>query len=126
MKLNLLTLAFIVAGIIHAMPVIGALGSERIRALYNLQVTDVNLLLLLQHRAILFSVVAFILFAAVFNSAYHSLAIGLGTLSMLTFILFAFFGSGLNASIIKVAWVDVFALVLLWVAVAWEWWKSTT
>jgi hypothetical protein len=123
MKLNPLTVAFIIVGIIHAMPVIGMLGSERIKALYDLQVSDANLLLLLQHRAVLFGVVAFILFFAVFNPAYHSLAIGVGTFSMLTFIAFVYFGSGINASLIKVAWVDVFALVLLWAAVAWEWWK---
>ncbi|MFT5572647.1 MAG: hypothetical protein ACI9FR_001571 [Cryomorphaceae bacterium] len=114
MRLNLLTIAFIVAGTIHTMPVIGVFGSDRIKALYDLQVTDPNLLLLLQHRAILFGVVAVILFAAVFNPAYHSLAIGLGTLSMLTFIAFAYFGSGISASLVKVAWVDL----LLWVAVA--------
>ena len=117
MKLYLLTIAFIVTGIIHMLPVIGVLGSDRIKALYDLHVTDPSLLLLLKHRAILFGVVGIIMFAAIFNSAYQGLAVGLGTLSMVTFIGFVYSTSGINPSLVKIAWVDVFALVLLWLAV---------
>lgn len=118
MKLNVLTLALVVAGIIHILPVIGVLGSERINTLYDLQVADPNLLLLLKHRAILFSVVGIVMFAAVFNPLYQSLAISLGTLSMLTFIGFVYFGSGISPSLVSIARVDLFALLFLWVGIA--------
>lgn len=121
MKTYLLTIAFLIVGVIHALPVIGVLGSEKIKSLYGLNVTDPNLLLLLQHRAVLLGVVAVMVFAAIFNPAYHGLAIGLATLSMLSYIGLAYFATDLNHALIRVAWVDVFALVVLWAAVLWRW-----
>ena len=121
MKLSLLNIAFIIAGLVHTLPVIGVLGADRLKVLYDLQLSDPNLILLMRHRAVLFAVVAVIMFAAALNPTYQILALVVGTLSMLTFILFVFLGSGVNSSLLKVAWVDVIALLLLWIGAAWEW-----
>lgn len=123
-KFSLLNIAFIVAGIVHTLPVLGVLGSERLNNLYDLQLSDPNLLLLLRHRAVLFAIVAMIMYTAAFNPAYQLLALLLGTLSMVSFIIFVFSASNINASLVRVAWVDVFALLLLWIGAAWEWWQG--
>ncbi len=48
----------LLAGIISLLPLPGALGGERLRALYRVGAGDADLLLLLQHRAVLFGLLA--------------------------------------------------------------------
>lgn len=125
MKLNLLTIAFVVVGIIHTLPLVGIMGASRLQALYGLNVSDPNLLVLLQHRAVLFGTVAMVMYAAAFNPSLHALAIAIAIISMASFIILVLLKPEINAALTRVAWVDVFALVVLLLGLLSQYWVKS-
>ena len=103
-------------GIIHLLPVTGVLGASSLQRLYGVALTDPNLLILMQHRAVLFAIVGGVLIASAFKSEWRPLAITVGLVSITSFLLVAWSVGGYNALISRVVWVDVAALVMLGVA----------
>ena len=113
---NLISAALVVAGVIHLLPVTGALGAERLAALYDVDVGEPNLLILMRHRAVLFGIVGGVLVAAAFVPAWQGLALVVGWVSVLAFLALALTTAGYNARIKRVVVADVVALVCLLVA----------
>jgi hypothetical protein len=107
----------VVVGIIHLLPLSGVLGSERLAALYGLNVDEPNLALLMRHRSVLFGLLgAFLLFAA-FKPALQTLALVGAAVSVLSFLALAWSADGVvNAQVQRVVIADVAALVCLVVA----------
>jgi nitrate reductase gamma subunit len=110
----------VVVGIIHLLPLSGALGADRLGQLYGLAFTDANLVVLMRHRAILFGVLgAFLIFAA-FRPALQPAALIAGLVSVVSFIWLAWPRDAHNANIATVFNVDLFALAcLVLAAIAW-------
>lgn len=106
-------LLLIVAALIHLLPVSGVLGASSLQRLYGVAISDPNLLVLMQHRAVLFAIVGGLLVAAAFRPEWRMLAIVVGLVSVLSFLLIASVVDGTNALIARVVWVDVVALVAL-------------
>jgi hypothetical protein len=103
--------ALVVVGIIHLLPIIGVLGPERLQALYGVELTDPNLVLLMRHRAVLFGLLgAFILIAAFVPSLQLS-ALILGAASASAFLVLAATGGPFNPGIARIVAAD-------WIAVA--------
>ena len=103
-------------GIIHLLPVTGVLGAPSLQRLYGVAITDPNLLILMQHRAVLFAIVGGVLLGAAFRPEWRTLAITVGLVSVVSFLLVAWSTGGYNALIARVVWIDVVALVMLVVA----------
>lgn len=106
-------LLLIVAALIHLLPVSGALGAPWLQRLYGVPISDPNLLVLMQHRAVLFAIVGGLLLAAAFRPEWRMPAIVVGLVSVVSFLLIASVVDGTNALIARVVWVDVVALVAL-------------
>lgn len=113
---NLVSLILLIVSVIHLLPVAGVLGSDSINRLYGVTISDSNTEILLRHRAVLFAIVGLFLLLSVFKSDYQPLAILIGLVSVVSFLLLAWSAEGLNAEITRVVKVDWIALVLLLVA----------
>jgi hypothetical protein len=102
-----------IVAMIHLVPLSGVLGSQRLQALYGIALDDQNIVILMQHRAVLFGLLgAFMLWAA-FRPALVPLALIAGFVSVLTFLGFAWAMPGHNALIGRVVVADWVALACL-------------
>ena len=106
----------ILAALIHTAPLIGVLGEDKLNRLYGISFAQQDLLVLMQHRAVLFGIVAAILYLAAFQPQYSLLGIVVGLASTSSFIVFALMADQINAQIVKIVWADVVALIGLLIA----------
>lgn len=113
---HLVSAMLIVVAIIHLLPVPGALGSERLAALYGLSFDEPNLALLMRHRAVLFGILGVFLAFAAFRPAWQPAAIVAGFVSVVAFLALAWSAGELNAQLRRVVTADWVALVCLVVA----------
>ncbi|WP_135355000.1 phosphopantetheine adenylyltransferase [Leptospira ryugenii] len=109
----LISLSFIITGIIHALPVYGAIGNQALEKLYGLPIQDPNLLILLRHRAILFGIVSCVCFLAAFEPNYRNLGFLIGYISVLSFLWMVWQSNGTNEKIQRVFAMDIVALLSL-------------
>ena len=109
------------AGIIHILPLAGALGAGQLSRLYGVAVEDPNLGILLQHRAVLFGLLGALLVAAAFRPELRAVALIAGLVSTVSFLVIAWGVGGYNAQVTRVVTADVLAVVLLLVAAGIEW-----
>lgn len=114
----LVSASLVLAGIIHLLPLSGAMGAERLAALYGLDFNEPNLALLMRHRAVLFGLLgAFLVFAA-FRPSLQPIAFIAAFVSVLSFLLLAWFSGGYNALVGRVVTADLVALVALVIGAA--------
>ena len=106
----------LVVAAIHALPVIGILGSSQLSRLYGLPVPDANLELVLRHRALLFGLLAAFLGYAAFKPELHRLALIAGVASVSSFLVLAGLVGPYNQAMATVVRVDGVAMALLVVA----------
>ena len=107
------TLLVLVAAAINLAPVLGALAPERMTALYDVDLEDPNLQILMRHRAVLFGVVGGLLLVAAFHPPMRTIGYAVGFASMLSFLLIAWLVGGYSAEIrrvILIDWVGIAAL----------------
>lgn len=114
--------ALLVAGLIHLLPVPGVLGVNTLARLYGINVTDPNLAILLQHRAVLFGVLGVLMWSAIALPALRTTALAAGLFSAASFIAVALWAGGYNGAINRVVQVDVVASVLLAIGLAADLW----
>ena len=112
-----LVLLFVV-GVINFLPVIGVLSLSKINQSYGLEVNDANTQILLRHRAVLFGLIGGFIILSVFEPQYQVVAIVFALVSMLSFLIICKLVGNPNASLTKIAKVDVVGLVLLCLAIA--------
>ena len=113
----------LLVAIIHALPVMGALGAARLEALYGISVQEPNLAVLLRHRAVLFGLLAAFLAFAAFHPPLHRMALVAGWVSVVTFLVIAQLEGPVNPALTTVFRVDVLALGLLMVGTAVHVWR---
>lgn len=97
---------FLVVGFINAVPLIGVLAAGRLQTLYGVSLSDPNLLILLQHRAVLFGLLGLFVMGAAFVPSWRFAAAVAALISMLSFIVLAWVHGGHNALIHRVVIVD--------------------
>jgi hypothetical protein len=117
----LIRIGLVGVGVIHLLPIMGVTGAAALARLYGLTISDPNLLILLQHRAVLFAIVGLLQFAAVFRVEWRPLALAVGAVSVVSFLAVALLVGDYNAEIARVVWADVLALLLLAVAAVGVW-----
>lgn len=112
--MNLVIAALLLAvGLLHLLPVTAVLGGPALTRLYGLEIDNADLAILLRHRAVLFAMVGGVLIGAAFHPPWRLLALAVGTLSMLSFVIIAGLEGGGSAAIQRVVWADRVALVAL-------------
>lgn len=103
----------LVVGIIHVLPLSGALGGERLAALYGIGFVEPNITILMRHRAILFGLLGLFILYAAFRPALQSIAFHAGMVSVVSFLGLAWSVGGYNELIGRVVVADLVALVCL-------------
>lgn len=99
--------------LVHALPAAGVLGRALLERAYGIELSHPDLLVLLQHRALLFSLLSLACAAAAWNPLWRWPVAWMALASMLGFVAIAALHPH-NAAIGRVAGVDaVAALVLL-------------
>lgn len=114
--------ALLVAGIIHLLPVAGVMGVKALARLYEIQVSDPNTAILLQHRALLFGVLGALMLSAIALPWLRVTALTVALFSAASFIVVAMVVGGYNPAIGRVVVADVVASVLLAAGLAAELW----
>jgi hypothetical protein len=102
-----------VAGVIHLLPIPGVMGASQLTLLYGIEVSDPNVAILLQHRALLFGVLGGLMLSGIVLPRLRIPALVVGLCSAASFIGVALAVRGYNASIHRVMTADVLATILL-------------
>ena len=120
MKNKLISACYLIVGLINLAPLMGVLGQARLSALYGVAELRPDLLLLLQHRAVLFGIIGGLILWSVFKTSLRPIAAVMGFISMTSYLVLAYTGEPLGDPLMRVATIDVVAIVILAVAVRFE------
>jgi hypothetical protein len=110
---RLTTIAFLLAGLVHLVPSLGALSAARLTQLYGVAIDGPELLLLMRHRAVLFGLLGALLIAAAFVPALRRPVGIAGLVSMLAFVVLFVSSPTEAAALRRVMWVDVAVSLVL-------------
>ena len=116
-----LSICFLIVAVIHLLPLAGVLGAPRLSALYGVEVTDPNLEILLRHRAVLFGILGGFFVYAAFRPHLRAVALVIGLISVVSFLLLAYAVGGYNPQVGRVVSADWIALAALLVAATVYW-----
>ncbi len=106
----------IMAAFIHLIPVTGVLGGSHLAQLYAIRIDDPNLLILMQHRAVMFGLVGLLLIAAALMPVYRPLAYIAGLTSAASFLMVAWSVGSYNGLIALVVKADMLVIGCLAIA----------
>lgn len=109
----LVSASLVLTGIIHLLPLSGAMGAARLAALYGLDFSDPSLALLMRHRAVLFGLLGMFLVVAAFKPSLQPIAFIAAFVSVLSLLLLAWSSGGYNALVGRVVTADLVALAAL-------------
>lgn len=117
MKARVITGLYLLCGFINFFPVLGVTGKARLEALYGASLSSPDLVMLMQHRALLFGVLGGIMLYAAFRPVYRGLAAVGGMISMVGYEILYLLGPRSNPALEKVALIDAAAILLLAIAI---------
>ena len=107
------SIILVIVGIIHLMPLKGALGVDTLSGLYGVSIADRDMELLMRHRAVLFGLFGVFLIASAFYPALQISAVAAGLVSTFSFIVLSWMIGAPNHQIGRVVMVDWVATALL-------------
>jgi hypothetical protein len=116
--------ALLVSAIIHLLPLPGVTGSAALGKLYGIEVMDPNMAILLQHRALLFGLLAVLMLLAIGLPRFRVTVLAAGLFSAASFVVVALWVGGYNAAIQRVVIADVVVSILLSAGLFAEWWLA--
>ena len=105
--------SLIVVGVIHLIPLSGALGVSRLNALYGTSISDPDLSILMRHRAVLFGLLGIFSIYAAIKPSLQFPALIAGTISVVSFLYLASVTGGYNDELRRVFIADIFAAAFL-------------
>ena len=109
----IIRLSFAVTGLIHVLPLVGVVGRPTLERAYGITLGEGNdLTILMQHRAVLFGLIAAACFAALAVPSWRWPAGIAAMISMSSFVLIAAMQPH-GLAIAKVMWIDVGAALLM-------------
>jgi len=117
-------IALLVSAIIHLLPVPGVTGTTSLGRLYGIEVADANTSILLQHRALLFGMLAILMLLAIALPKLRMTVLGAGLFSAASFVVVALWVGGYNVAIARVVTADVVVSILLSAGLCAEWWLT--
>jgi len=110
---HVVTASLVLVAVIHLLPLPGILGAQRLEALYGISVPDRSLEVLMRHRSVLFGILGGFILLAAFRPPLQLAALGLGFVSVLSFLWLARAVGGYNARVRRVVVADLVALLAL-------------
>ncbi len=116
-----ITASFVVAGLIHLLPLAGITGAAAIERLYGMRITEPDLLIVLRHRALLFGLLGMCLLIAPFRPAWQLPVLAIAVVSAAGFVILALLTEGYSQAIWRVVIADCIALATLGLAAAVIW-----
>ena len=105
----------LIVGLINLLPVIGLFGKAKLESTYQIKITSDALVLLMQHRALLFGLIGGYVIYSVWNTSYQTPALVLAAVSMIGFVVLMQLSNVDNPALMKVLYVDyigIFALIV--------------
>ncbi|MBX3245052.1 MAG: hypothetical protein KF685_11400 [Acidobacteria bacterium] len=105
-----------IVGIVNLLPSVALFDPAKTVRLYGVSLEGESITLLMQHRAVLLSIVGIALLTAAFKPDLRIFAVSLALISKITFIFLVFTTSGHTPEIRQVALIDIGAIALLLVA----------
>ena len=113
---TIVTSMLALVSLIHLMPIAGILGAEQLESLYGIYLAEPNVLILMRHRAILFALFGVFMLLAAFREQYQPIALVAGYISVIGFLVLAYFGGDYNSELKRVVMADLVALAALVIA----------
>ena len=108
------SILLILAGVIHLLPLSGVLGQATLARLYGVEITQPDLLILMQHRAVLFALMGGLMIYAAFVAPFRGAAVLMGLVSTISFLLIALSSrEGYGPALRTVVYADIVAIVAL-------------
>ena len=108
-----------IVGVINIIPSFLAFLPYKINNAYGIEIPDANYELLLRHRAVLFGIIGGIMIYAAITKKHYSLAVCIGLISMVSFIILMKFVSGaINPELRRVMNIDVIGIIVLLIGFA--------
>jgi hypothetical protein len=105
--------SLIVVGVIHLIPLSGALSVGRLNVLYGTSIGDPDLSILMRHRAVLFGLLGIFCIYAAIKPSLQFPALIAGTISVVSFLCLASMTGGYNEELRRVFIADIFAAAVL-------------
>lgn len=102
----------LLVGLINFAPVLGLLSAKKLESLYGISLADTNLIILTQHRALLFGLIGGLVLYSIFQPALQLPALIVATISMLGFIVIAQLSGDYNPLLRKIITADIIGLCL--------------
>ena len=106
----LIPVGFLIAGLIHLLPVSGVFGAERLRTLYGVEIAGPDLAILMRHRAVMFGLLGLLLVAATFLPVLRWVGLIGGLGSTVAFLAIALATGDYNDAMRRVVIADVVAI----------------
>lgn len=110
---NIFRICLFLTGIVNLLPSILSILPSKISKSYGISISDVNLELLIRHRAIFFALIGGLLIYSSITKKLYNLSFLFGMISMVSFVLLYFQLNGINAELEKVMKIDIIAIVIL-------------
>ena len=111
-----ISILLITVGLINFLPVIGIISAEKLSAAYAVELIGNDIVILMRHRALLFGLIGGFMLYSVWKPSYQSVAMVMAAISMLGFLFFVAAADHYNASITKIAIIDLIGLAALAIA----------
>jgi hypothetical protein len=121
---KIISVLLTVVAVIHLLPLAGVLGPAKLRQLYGLPFDEPNLLVLMQHRAVLFGLLGVFLLVSAFRPVWTVPALVAGFVSVISFLVLAYAAGSVNPQLARVVIADWAALGSLVLATALVGWRS--
>ncbi len=106
-----------IAALINLAPMVGIASGSRIAKMYEIDVSDPNVEILMRHRAVLFGLIGAVMVWGVFAQHMFMPAAIIGFISMLSYLVLALAAKSYNQALRKVLIADIIGIVSISIAI---------
>jgi hypothetical protein len=114
---HIVTASMIVVAVIHLLPIAGVISAEQLASLYDVEIAEPNLEVLVRHRAVLFGLLGGLFLYSAFTPSIQPIAFVLALFSITSFFFLTWSVGKVNAKLQRVVYADIVAAFALVVAV---------
>ncbi len=110
---RIITGLMLIVAIIHLLPLVGAIGVERVNALYATSISDPTLEILMRHRAVMFGILGGFFAYAAFMPAMQPIAFIAAAISVGSFFWFVYGVGDPSGALSSIVIADIVATIAL-------------
>lgn len=108
-----ITVCLLIVGIINILPVLGLSSASKMEAAYGVRLGSSELIILMQHRALLFGIIGGFILISAFVPSLQLAAMVMASVSMLGFIILSMLQVEHNEALQKIVFVDWVGIAIL-------------